>query len=106
MIHRLIIKKMNTKEQYISLLSRFASEHGAEYGIIRLGIFGSVAREEHRANSDVDVLIEAPALDLLMLIDIKNRLEEVFGAPVDIVPKTEFMPQRLKKRVEKEVFYV
>jgi predicted nucleotidyltransferase len=97
---------MTTKEQYIHLLRRFAADHGAEYGITRIGIFGSVARGEQRADSDVDVLVEAPVLGLLSLIDMKRQLEEKFNAPVDVVRRTEYMPQRLKERVEKEVIYV
>jgi predicted nucleotidyltransferase len=38
---------MATKEQYILMLRKFFAEHGAEYKIKNIGIFGSVAREEH-----------------------------------------------------------
>ncbi|MDR1226058.1 MAG: nucleotidyltransferase family protein [Prevotellaceae bacterium] len=94
-----------TQQQYVLLLRKFLAEHGAEYGIARMGIFGSVARGEQRAESDVDVLVEAPVLSLLSLVGIKRQLEEIFGMPVDVVRKTEYMPQRFKARVEKEVVY-
>lgn len=97
---------MATKEDYIRLLRKFVSEHGSEYGISRIGIFGSVARGQQTEDSDVDVLIEAPVLDLLSLVGIKRQLEELFGSPVDVVRKTEYMPQRFKERVEREVVYV
>lgn len=97
---------MATREEYIRLLRRFVSEHGSEYGISRIGIFGSVARGEQTPESDVDVLVEAPVLDLLSLVGIKRQLEEMFGSPVDVVRKTEYMPERFRKRVEKEVIYV
>jgi predicted nucleotidyltransferase len=94
-----------TRKQYLLILRKFLAEHGAEYGIARMGIFGSVAREEQQAGSDVDVLVEAPVLSLLSLIGIKRQLEEMFGAPVDVVRKTEYMPPRFRSRVEKEVVY-
>jgi len=97
---------MITREQYIFLLQKFLNEHGAEYGITRMGIFGSVARGEQSTESDVDVLVEAPVLSLLSLIGIKRRLEEMFGTPVDVVRKTEYMPVRFKSRVERDVVYV
>lgn len=97
---------MATREEYIRLLRKFYAEYGAEYGISRIGIFGSVARGQQTEDSDVDILIEAPKLDLLALIGIKRQLEEMLGSPVDIVRKTEYMPSRFRTRVEKEVIYV
>jgi predicted nucleotidyltransferase len=39
-------------------------------------------------------------------MDIRERLEEMMGVPVDVVRKTEFMRPRFKTRIEKEVIYV
>jgi predicted nucleotidyltransferase len=97
---------MITREQYIFILQKFLVEYGAEYGITRIGIFGSVARGEQSTKSDVDVLVEAPVLSLISLIGIKHRLEEMFNVPVDVVRKTEYMPTQFKSRIEKEVVYV
>ena len=99
-------KEMDKRIEYMNILQRFKQEHGNEYGITRLGIFGSVAREEQTAESDVDVLVEAPVMSLFTRMDIKERLEEMMGVPVDVVRKTEFMRPRFKARVEKEVIYV
>jgi len=97
---------MNTRTQYMNTLQRFKREHGNKYGITRIGIFGSVVRNEQTPESDVDVLVEGPVLSLLSLIGIKRQLEEMLGAPVDVVRKTEYMPLQFKARVEKEVVYV
>lgn len=97
---------MATREEYIRLLRCFLSEFGSEYGITRIGIFGSVARGQQTEDSDVDVLIEAPVLGLLTLVGIKLQLEELFGSPVDVVRKTKYMPERFRERIEKEVIYV
>ena len=97
---------MDTRVDYINILQRFKQEHGDEYGIIRLGIFGSVARDEHTEESDVDVLVEAPVMSLLSRIGIKQHLEEMMGVPVDVVRKTDYMRPRFKARIEREVMYV
>jgi len=97
---------MVTREQYLLLLHKFLIDQGAEYGISRIGIFGSVARGEQSTESDIDILVEAPVLSLLSLIDIKSRLEDIFGTSVDVVRKTEYMPARFKSRVERDVIYV
>jgi len=97
---------MGTQVDYISILQRFKQERGNEYGIMRIGIFGSVARDEHTEESDVDVLVEAPVLSLFSRIGIKHQLEEMMGVPVDVIRKTEYMRPRFKARIEKEVIYV
>jgi len=97
---------MDTRVKYINILQRFKQEHGDEYGIMSIGVFGSVARNEHTGDSDVDVLVEAPVLSLFSRIGIKYKLEEMMGVPVDVIRKTKYMRPRFKARIEKEVIYV
>ena len=97
---------MDNRVKYMNILQRFKQEHGNEYGITRIGIFGSVARNEHTEESDVYVLVEAPVMSLLSRIGLKQQLEEMMGVPVDVVRKTEYMRPRFKARIEKEVIYV
>jgi len=55
-------------------------------GVRSLRVFGSVARGEANAGSDVDLLVDlAPELDLFDFIDVKLYLEEALGTPVDLV---------------------
>jgi uncharacterized protein len=66
-------------------------------GTRHIWIFGSIARGDERADSDVDVLIEFdPALanDLFAYGHIQQSLEEWMGWPVDIADK-----QRLRGSV-------
>lgn len=59
------------------------------YGIAELAVFGSAARGELSNFSDVDVLyLRAPGNDLGMdYFELQRDLEELFGRPVDLVPK-------------------
>ncbi len=55
-------------------------------GVIRSSVFGSVARGEGNADSDVDILVELPKdSDLFDLIDLEQKLEEALGKKVDVV---------------------
>ncbi len=57
-------------------------------GVRSLSVFGSVARGETGANSDVDVLVEfAPEahVGLFGLVDLKEFLESTLACPVDVV---------------------
>ena len=97
---------MDTRVKYLTSLQRFKREHADKYGITSIGLFGSVARDEHGEKSDVDVLVEAPVMSIFTCMDIKERLEEMMGVPVDVVRKSRFMRPRFKARIEKEVIYV
>jgi uncharacterized protein len=60
-----------------------------EYGIAELAVFGSVARGTAGPDSDVDLLyVRVPGNDLGMAyFALQEDLEELFGRPVDLVPK-------------------
>lgn len=100
------MKNMKTKEQYLHLLSEFHKSRGFVYGIDKLGIFGSVARGEHKEGSDVDIYYEGEPLSLLKIAALKEELETVLGNPVDIVRIRKSMNNLLKKRILKDGLYV
>lgn len=59
-----------------------------ESGIKYLAVFGSLARGETRAESDVDLLIEfTDTPGLIEFIRIKQRFEKVLHRKVDLVTK-------------------
>lgn len=59
------------------------------FGLAELAVFGSVARGEPSADSDIDLLYElAPGVRLgFDLFDLEDGLAELFGRPVDLVSK-------------------
>ncbi len=64
-----------------------AATIAAEYPIKNIMLFGSYAEGTHTAESDIDLLIEfyTDAVSLLMLSDIKFRIEELLGKSADII---------------------
>lgn len=57
-----------------------------EYPVKRVVLFGSRAEEINQENSDVDLIMEFfEPISLIVLSDIKVRLEEVLGLEVDII---------------------
>jgi len=55
------------------------------YHIASLSVFGSVARDEARADSDVDMLVEfAKPIGLFQFIELQQRLEILLGCKVDL----------------------
>lgn len=75
-----------------------------QYGIEKIGIFGSYARDEHHDTSDIDILIELGRPLGLEFMDIKYFLEDRLGIPVDLVTTNALKPQ-LRDRILNEVIY-
>ncbi len=65
------------------------------HGVAHAALFGSVARDEQRADSDIDIMIELdPAARVTMFdyVDIKEYIEGLFSEPVDVVNKDGLKP--------------
>ncbi len=82
------------------------TEHGAEYGISRIGIFGSVARGQHTPESDLDIFYEGPALGLKSFAGLPDALSEYMGTPVDVVRDHSRLDPAFRRRIHNEVIYV
>ncbi len=93
------------KTEIIEILRDYKDEFSEQYGILEIGVFGSVARDEVGDDSDVDVVVRVSKPDLFGLVGIKVELEERFQRPVDIVLYSENMNQFLKKRIDGEAAY-
>lgn len=96
---------MKTTSEYIALLRKYMAENAHKYGIVRMGIFGSVARGEQTENSDVDVCGRSAAW-LFALAGIKQELEKLLGCKVDIVRLRDRMDSFLRERIQREGIYV
>lgn len=72
------------------------------FGVTRIGLFGSVARGQARRSSDIDVLVtlDKPTYD--GYLDLKEHLEALFGATVDLVLEDALKP-RVRPYVMSEV---
>lgn len=55
-------------------------------GFDRLAVFGSVARGHARPDSDIDLLVEAPAGSAIKeLVELRDTFGEILGRPVDLI---------------------
>lgn len=75
------------------------------FGVTRLYLFGSVAREEGRSGSDVDIFYDhVPGLGLA-IVSIRDRLSEILGAPVDATTRLGLHPA-LRPDIERSAIQV
>jgi hypothetical protein len=62
-------------------------------GVPQLELFGSVARGEDKADSDIDLLIDPPpGMGLLGMARLRRELEDVLDARVDLIPVAGLKP--------------
>lgn len=92
------------RETALSVLRHYKTAFEREYGVERIGIFGSIVRNEAGPESDIDVVVEMVP-DLYRMVHIKRTLEAAFCAPVDLVRYRETMNPFLKGRIDREAVY-
>ena len=96
---------MKTRSEYLDLIKMNISNLKERFGIRSFCMFGSVARNEHNAESDVDVCVEMEP-DIYLLVALKQFLENLLGCSVDVIRKHRNMNKLLMKQIEKDGIYV
>ena len=96
---------MKTREDYMAILRKYRTLKSDIYGITKIGIFGSVARNEQTEDSDVDICVEMKKPDLFTMVHIKEDLQELFGKSVDIVRLRKNMNPMLLSRIQRDGIY-
>ena len=96
---------MKTQQEYSQIIASKAPELRRRFGVNALQLFGSVARNEQHEGSDVDICVDMSP-KLLLIIELKQYLEELLGCPVDIVRKHRNMNEFLRSQIEKDGIYV
>ena len=99
------MEKLNRKK-ILKILGSHKDELTREYGLLKLGVFGSVARNEASDGSDIDIVVETRVPDLLRMVNLKDDLEGLLDGRVDLIRYRQRMNTLLKKRIDKEAHYV
>ncbi|MDO9404491.1 MAG: nucleotidyltransferase family protein [Polaromonas sp.] len=74
------------RQTALQLLTEHKPVLVARYGVARLALFGSTARDSASGSSDVDILVsfEGPATSS-RYFGVQFYLEDLLGCPVDLV---------------------
>lgn len=77
-----------------------------QFGIDRIGVFGSVVRGEQNLASDVDILVDfEQPIGLIRFMQLESHLAALVGTKVDLVSRKALKPT-IGKRILDEVRYV
>jgi predicted nucleotidyltransferase len=90
----------------VELLSRHKPVLEERFGINHLALFGSVARDAARAESDVDVLVDFDGVATSQrYFGVQFYLEDLLGCAVDLVTRKALRPQ-LQPHVERDAIVI
>ncbi len=100
---------MPTKKQITSILRRQLSYLATAYGVKRIGLFGSCAKDSSRKDSDVDIFAEFDRSIGLKFVEFTEYLERLFGASVDVLTPAGLQGIRnldVAKEIQETIEYV
>lgn len=93
-------------KKYLNIINENRATLRDKYLVKEIGIFGSVARGEETATSDVDVLVEFSApVGFFTFLDLEDFLTRTLGKKVDLVTKRALKPA-VKDQILKDAVYV
>lgn len=94
------------RQRALEVLSQSKALLQQQFGVTRIALFGSTARDTARPDSDVDILVafDGPATSK-RYFGVQFYLEDVLGCPVDLVTEKALRPE-LQPYIEKERVYV
>jgi predicted nucleotidyltransferase len=97
---------MLTREDILTILRDNKERFAEKYGVTKLGLFGSFARNEATEESDVDVCVEIVKPTSNIMLDLHEEIVEKTRRSVDLIRVRNRMNALLKERVERDAIYV
>ncbi len=98
-----------TREGIERILRENHAHMSAEYGVRRIGVFGSYAKGVATERSDVDLVVEFDRPIGFRFVEFVEFLEALFGKPVDVLTPAGIEAIRIDdiaRSIEESVVYV
>ena len=95
------------RSEVVSLLTREFPVIREQYGIVRLGLFGSYARDEAGPHSDIDLLVsfEDGKERFRSFMQCIFYLEDRLGKKIELITE-HAVDHRIRSDLEKEVIWI
>jgi len=99
---------MTEKEKILAFLKEQKEDLFADFQLVKLGLFGSFARDEATATSDIDLIIEfSPNTEEIFekKANIKRLVQTKFDRKVDLC-REKYIKPYFKAQILESVIYV
>ena len=83
----------------------FEPKFAGKYGILKIGIFGSVARGEQKEGSDLDIFVELKEADPYLMFDLQSDLEKLCNCSIDLIRLRKSLRPLLLNKIKEEGIY-
>jgi len=94
------------REEAVKILHEALPGLRQRYGVLDLGLFESVARNEAGPDSDVDILVTlTQSTDFFTFMDLQFELEGLLGKRIDLVTPKALKP-RTRLSIERDLIHV
>jgi len=87
------------------ILQQLKPELLRKYSVSSIGLFGSLVRDDFRADSDIDILVDFNAPIGIEFITLADELEKKLNCKVDLVSKAGIKPKYFRE-IESQIIYV
>lgn len=97
------------KKEIMHLIKEYYNILTSEYGVSKIGIFGSAVKGTMSEDSDLDIFVEFKYPIGFKFIRFVEYLENLFGRKVDVLTKDGIKNIRVKdvaKNIERTLTYV
>lgn len=94
-----VIRKIKENYQYLSF----------EFGVAKIGLFGSFAKGSETENSDIDLLVEFTSPIGFKFYELVEYLEKMFGRKVDVITMeglNNIRIDHIAENIREKVIYV
>ena len=99
---------MVSRKEILDFISEHKDHFRDQYHIVKIGLFGSYARNEQTLLSDIDLVVEFED-NTQNLYDLKRALKEYIKKKLNIevdIAREKYLKPRYKKSILKETYYV
>jgi len=98
---------MTERDEIVSILRNEVMREQDRFGVMKMGLFGSVARNEANDTSDIDILIEfdPSSVTYRKYLDLETYLQSLFPRKIEIVTTDGISPYILPY-ISREVVWV
>jgi len=94
------------KEEILDFLKSHKQEFAQKYGVKKIGLFGSYARDENQESSDIDIAVEIESDNTFRsFFGLKYFLENHFCKKVDLGIESS-IKAIARKKIYEEIIYV
>lgn len=100
------MSSQSVEKDIIKQLKNLNQQLNKDFGVSKIGVFGSYARGKEEKNSDIDVLVEFDRpVNLFEFSRLKSFLSEQLGIQVDLVTPGALKPL-IKDEILRSVAYL